>query len=320
MSVLSTSLAVTVAHAVTYLTRPLATRFPADTLAKLHAALQAHLAAAFVASWVPAEPHAGAGRRVLSFAPDALPPRPVYRACLAAAVPWAAWAPLLAPAEFDLLVDPGCVAVRVPPPAHAHAWGAQPERHVVWSEARDARVPPARALQAPRPSKTLAQRLMEEDAAEDDALFEMLAEEMLAPTWQTPVVDAFPAASLSDAAPAKPARAALGHSRSSSRSSEASSSAFSFLSDESMSSCASLSSVATTASSASAPASSVASKQSRRERTRAARVFVDTSRTEVTPYDGGKTTVLTGGVMLGAAPAKNSHAAAAPGSQKPRRF
>jgi len=26
---------------------------------------------------------------------------------------------------------------------------------------------------------------------------------------------------------------------------------------------------------------------------------VDTSKTEVTPYDGGKTTVLTGGVMLG---------------------
>jgi len=43
-------------------------------------------------------------------------------------------------------------------------------------------------------------------------------------------------------------------------------------------------------------------KQSRRERARQARVFVDTSKTEVTPYDGGKTTVLTGGVMLGGAP------------------
>ena len=40
---------------------------------------------------------------------------------------------------------------------------------------------------------------------------------------------------------------------------------------------------------------------SRREKARQARVFVDTSRTEVTNYDGGKTTVLTGGVMLGAA-------------------
>lgn len=41
---------------------------------------------------------------------------------------------------------------------------------------------------------------------------------------------------------------------------------------------------------------------SRRERARQARVFIDTSKTEVTPYDGGKTTVLTGGVMLGAPP------------------
>ena len=40
-------------------------------------------------------------------------------------------------------------------------------------------------------------------------------------------------------------------------------------------------------------------KLSRRERARQAKVFVDTSKTEVTPYDGGKTTVLTGGVMLG---------------------
>jgi hypothetical protein len=40
-------------------------------------------------------------------------------------------------------------------------------------------------------------------------------------------------------------------------------------------------------------------KQFHRERARPTRVIVDTSKTEVTPYDGGKTTVLTGGVMLG---------------------
>jgi hypothetical protein len=43
-------------------------------------------------------------------------------------------------------------------------------------------------------------------------------------------------------------------------------------------------------------------KLSHREPARPARVFVDTTRTTVTPYDGGKTTVLTGGVMLGGAP------------------
>ena len=47
---------------------------------------------------------------------------------------------------------------------------------------------------------------------------------------------------------------------------------------------------------------------SRRERARQARVFVDTTKTEVTPYDNGKTTVLTGGVMLGGGPSKGHKA------------
>ncbi|THG93450.1 hypothetical protein EW145_g8372 [Phellinidium pouzarii] len=150
----------------------------------------------------------------------------------------------------------------------------------------------------------------------------MLAAEMSAPTWCTPVIDQFPPDVLPVGAERLP-RAAAGHSRSSSRSSVASSSAFSFLSDESMSSCASLSSVSTasasTTASSAAAAAAAASKRSRTERLRPARVFVDTTKTEVTPYDGGKTTVLTGGVMLGAAPAKNSHAAAS-GRSKTRRF
>jgi hypothetical protein len=51
--------------------------------------------------------------------------------------------------------------------------------------------------------------------------------------------------------------------------------------------------------SATTSASRPLSNQSRRERAKHARVFVDTTKTHVTPYDGGKTTVLTGGVMLG---------------------
>ncbi|KAG1819248.1 uncharacterized protein BJ212DRAFT_1298486 [Suillus subaureus] len=62
---------------------------------------------------------------------------------------------------------------------------------------------------------------------------------------------------------------------------------------------------ATTASTLSSKKSNKQSSQlTRREKAKQARVFVDTSKTEVTPYDGGKTTVLTGGVMLGAAPPK----------------
>ncbi|EEB94475.1 hypothetical protein MPER_06703, partial [Moniliophthora perniciosa FA553] len=47
---------------------------------------------------------------------------------------------------------------------------------------------------------------------------------------------------------------------------------------------------------------------SRRERARQARVFIDTTKTEVTAYEGGRTTVLTGGVMLGGAPSKSKKA------------
>jgi hypothetical protein len=58
-------------------------------------------------------------------------------------------------------------------------------------------------------------------------------------------------------------------------------------------------------------------KLSRRERARQARVFVDTSKNEVTPYDGGKTTVLTGGVMLGGGPKPKAKKAAPPIIQTP---
>jgi protein Tob/BTG len=48
-------------------------------------------------------------------------------------------------------------------------------------------------------------------------------------------------------------------------------------------------------------------RQSRRERSRQARAYVDTSKKEVIPYAGGKTTVLTGGVMLGDGPKRVVH-------------
>lgn len=51
---------------------------------------------------------------------------------------------------------------------------------------------------------------------------------------------------------------------------------------------------------------------SRRERARVAKVFVDNSKNQVTNYDGGKTTVLTGGVMLGAVSVKSKSPTASP--------
>jgi hypothetical protein len=144
--------------------------------------------------------------------------------------------------------------------------------------------------------KTLAQQLLEEDDEEDDQLFAMIADEVAAPTWMTPVLDKFPTPPRS----VSPLSTISTHSRSSSRSSS-SSSGFSFASADTFDSQASMTTLSSTAS------KPVAEKEqgfklSRRERARQAKVFVDTSKTDVTPYDGGKTTVLTGGVMLGGGP------------------
>jgi hypothetical protein len=144
--------------------------------------------------------------------------------------------------------------------------------------------------------KTLAQQLLEEDEEEDDQLFAMIADEVAAPTWLTPVLDKFPSPPRS----VSPLSTISTHSRSSSRSSS-SSSGFSFTSADTFDSQASMTTLSSIASK-SIPEQEQGFKLSRRERARQAKVFVDTTKTDVTPYDGGKTTVLTGGVMLGGGP------------------
>jgi len=136
-------------------------------------------------------------------------------------------------------------------------------------------------------TRTFAQQLIGNDSEEDQLLFQVLADEINSGPVRTAPI------STQLAIPARSTSPLSEHSRCSSRSSNSNSSggsAFSFASDT-PSSYTSLS--GSTSSSKGDP------KQSRRERIRQSRVFVDTSKTEVTPYDGGKTTVLTGGVMLG---------------------
>ncbi|EJD04302.1 uncharacterized protein FOMMEDRAFT_146282 [Fomitiporia mediterranea MF3/22] len=312
LSASATSLAVAVAHAVTFLTRPLATRLAASTFNALQTALEANLAAAFAATWAPHDPTRGSGRRVLSFAPGALPPRPVYKACVAAGVDWSMWGPLLGDKEFDLAVDPGCVSVRI-----SNMW-APPTCCTIWPEEQQqqsdfVQTQRSRGVLTPQPQKTLAQRLIEDDAADEEVLFSLLAAEMREPAWKSPVTDAFPAPSFgaigAASALANPAASFLGHSRSSSRSSvNSASTSSSFVSDDALSSCGSLSSVSTGASSSAYSDAGSIGKKSGHGRSRSTRVFIDMSRNEVTPYDGGKTTVLTGGVMLGAPPARNTFA------------
>lgn len=290
------SITVTVSHAIAYITRPLVAFMPTSTIMKLQLALEANLTAHYAHSWVPSEPLRGTGRRCLSFSPTSLPPRPIYASCVAAKVQWSEWMTALGNVEFDLLVDPGLVSVRF------IQHGATSKLITVWTEegVEEQAHPKAEPV-----LPTLSQQLMMEDEEDEEELFAALANELREPTWTTPVLNQFP--STIPQKSKSPASSASHHSRSSSRSSDTCS-WLSFDSDDSDSSSA------TTISSAGTEGSTL----SRRERARQARVFVDASKKEVTNYDGGKTTVLTGGVMLGARPGSAKPAISQPASTLPK--
>jgi len=199
--------------------------------------------------------------------------------------------------EFDLIVDPGLVSVRFIKHGATGKlitiWSEEGmEEHRSQSESTRASASPAQlrvqslAQKAEPVLPTLAQQLMIEDEEDEEELFAALANELREPTWATPVLNQFPST-----IPQKSKSSASHHSRSSSSSSDTCS-WLSFDSDDSDSTSA------TTISSAGTEGSTL----SRRERARQARVFIDTTKKEVTNYDGGKTTVLTGGVMLGGRP------------------
>lgn len=280
----ATSLAVTVSHAVAYIMRPLLLRSSTATLLKLQLALEASLTAYYASSWNPSEPLQGSGRRCMTLSPASHPPRPLFAACRAANIEWADWIAALGGIEFDLFVDPGCVSVRF------GRWGAGPFSKLipVWSGELD-REPSTHQAVVAQPavlpmSPAFVEALHQKDEDDGDELLAMIADEMAAPTWKTPKTAQFPVA---------PRSTISSHSRSSSSSGLSSDDDYSLFDDDS-----DAASSITTASSAPTDMS----KLSRRERARLARVYVDTSKKEVTNYDGGKTSVLTGGVMLGAPP------------------
>jgi len=273
------SLSVTLTHAIAFLTRPLIVSYPAATVIKLQLVLEANLTALFAPTWAPEEPLRGSGRRCLSLSPTCLPPRAVYCACLATGVQWFDWIAALGGREFELFVDPGCISVR---------FDKGSRLITIWSEEIADPASPILPPNTYSQSKTIAQQLLESESSDDDEIFAMIADEVSAPTWATPVIDHFPPPARSES----PLSAISSDSRSSSRSSN-SGSCFSYAST-----------ARTDTYSSTSNRQSSCSKISRREKARQARVFVDTSKTDVTPYDGGKTTVLTGGVMLGAAPSK----------------
>lgn len=280
MASTSANLSQTVAHAISFLTCPLMGSLSASTLTKLQMFLEVNLIPYYAPTWDVKEPHRGSGRRCLTLSPSATPPRPIYATCIAVNIQWNQWMNALGGREFDFIVDPGCVSLRF-----ASAPGSESKLISVWagelSPPAVCTPNPCYPVQSTLPEKTLSQQLSETDAEEDEQLFAMIADHVRAPAWLTPVVDKFPTSIRATS----PLSTMSPTSRCSSRSSN-SSSGFSY----------------ETSSSGFSQPKSVQYKQSRRERARQSHVYVDTTKTEVTPYDGGKTTVLTGGVMLGGGP------------------
>jgi hypothetical protein len=288
-----TALSLALAQAITYITRPLITRYSATVIIKLQLALEANLTAQFESSWVPLEPLRGSGRRCLTLSPRCAPPRAVYNACKSAGVEWSQWMATMGGVEFDLFINPGHVSVRF------GDWDSG-KVTTVWpqEEPESARTP------SPSMGKTVAQQILLADYDEDEEIFALLSDEIRDPTWMTPIASQFPHI---PAPPRSPSPISVmstysSHSRTSSCSSTSSSgySLFSHATDDSYGSATTIHS---SASSCSIPFEDASGKPnfklSRRERARQAKVFIDTSKTDVTNYDGGKTTVLTGGVMLG---------------------
>jgi len=292
---MAASLSTAVSQVIRFLTSNLVGNYPPTTIINLQTALEANLTNHYASSWYPNDPIRGSALRCLTLSPACLPPSPIWTACTPNNVQWFDWMKMLGSTEFDLFVDPGCVAIRL-----------NGQIFTIWSD-DNVSVPAAAvprvdhctsavdaACRSRMSRRTLAQQLSEDDREEEEQLFHLLNDEIAAPAWTTPIFTHFPIPARSTS----PLSCVSEHSRCSSRSSNTSSSGFSHYSGDTASSRTS----ATSGSPKSTASASGQYKQSRRERARQARVFVDSSKKEVTPYDGGKTTVLTGGVMLGGGP------------------
>jgi hypothetical protein len=285
------SLSAALAHAITFLTRPLSSILPPSQLVALQYALTTTLTPHFAPSWCITDPARGAGRRTLTFTPGCAPPRPIHVATLRAGVDWSRWAAALGGREFDLLVDPGRVRARFVGEANLRlVWSASPLPAADEAEEKDSEVEIRTAIRATmvRAARTCVLRRLslrtdlaayvasdDSDSSSDsdsdaDSLFSAASSRSSASSsWASPTVCKkptliLPSIMLTPATPIKPAMA-----------------------------------IPFPSAAAKMPVSPY--KPSRRERARQRRAGIVTLPPAApTAYDGGKTTVLGGGVRLGA--------------------
>jgi len=315
----STTAPTSISQAINFLTRPLILSQEPDMIHSLQMILRSTLQAVYASTRAP--------RLVLSLSVSSLPPRPIYAACIASGIQWCEWIALLGSRDFDLVIEPHRVSVTYV--------GPNRQTVILWSEpltpakrplfsrlnVQDLHVPISKlgqqsvmqaslkatigSAQARPNTRTLAQQLLESDHKQEaDEIFAMISKTGIispTPTREKFFIDipmnAFPSP-LSSPEVLSPAT-----SRPSSRSSTFS--ALSFSDTESMTS------VSSTSPSASDFLSSTKPQNTTTFVPGPTRVFINNDKKDVTKYlyQGGVSTVLTGGVMLGGPAAAKNRAA-----------
>lgn len=277
-----------ITQAIDFLTRPLILIHTPTKVVSLQIILQSILTATYLPT-----PQNNHPRMSFSLSPTSLPPRPIYAACIASGVQWSEWISVLGGTPFELVIDSTFVTVRAGNKT-ATVWQAPAPLRPASTIQASLRATLSSAL-ARAKSRTLAQQLLESDHEDEEA------EEIFSMISKTTMVSPTPTrGSFHITLPVSPT--SPDSSRPSSRSSNVS--GFSFSSSEE-----SMSSVSSASSMASAKAAFLTADHIRVQpqakvalrRERAPSVFVDNTKKEVTKYsyEGGVSTVLTGGVMLG---------------------
>ncbi|KAF8511621.1 hypothetical protein BU17DRAFT_54520 [Hysterangium stoloniferum] len=285
----SSDLASPLFHTIAYLTRPLSGRYSATTIDLLRFTLGHHLTAQLESNWYPAEPQRGSSRRCLFITPHGVPPRPIYYACQSARISWEEWLRCLGNVGMALFIDPGCVSVSFP--------GVN-KTHIVWSTKAEIQ---SKRSHSAKKQHIAAPNTIEED--DEEELFKMIRDEVCSSTSWTPSESEFPAIPRPTIRVPESAVSIIStsslfstHSCNSSHSDDTSSSDFSFGSIESTGTTMTPTSYVQRRAFTSLPSKSCVEVE---DGTTHGRIHVNASKTEATPYDGGKTKVLTGGVMLG---------------------
>lgn len=105
------TLTIALSHAISFLTKPLVSSVATKTIDILRQQLEIRLREEFASTWFPDQPQRGSNTRCMTLSPARLPPRALLAACFAARFPWSQWMEALGKFEFQLFIDPGSVSV-----------------------------------------------------------------------------------------------------------------------------------------------------------------------------------------------------------------